>query len=50
MNRFVQYVIIIYQNWTVYTYVYFVLKETLSNILYKSPCFFDEVVYVLKYY
>ena len=50
MRGFVQYVIIIYQNWIIYTYVAFVLKETVSNILYKSFHFCEEIVYVLKYY
>ena len=50
MRGFVQYVIIIYQNWTIFTYVSLVLKETVSNILYKYLHFFEEIVYVLIYY
>ena len=49
MKEFVQYVTIIYQNWTIYTYVALVLKETVINILYKSLHFCEEIVYVLKY-
>ena len=39
MKVFIQYVIIIYQNWTIYMYVALVLKETTTDILYKFPNF-----------
>ena len=50
MRGFVKYVIIIYRNWTKYTYVALVFKETTTHTHYKSPHFFEELVYVLKYY
>ena len=40
MRGFLQYVLIIYQNWTIYTYVALVLKETVINILYKYLHFY----------
>ena len=49
MRVFVQYDIIIDQNRTIYMYVSLVLKDTVSNILYKLPHFCEEVVYVLRY-
>ena len=50
MRVFVRYVIIIYQNWTIYAYLDLVLKGIVRNILYKSPHFGEEIVYVIKYY
>ena len=50
MRGFVQYVIIIYQNWTIYTYGYLIIKETVSNIPYKSINFCDKIFYMLNYY
>ena len=49
IRGFVDYVIIIYQNWTIYTYVALLLRETVSNILYKSLHFCEEIVYVINY-
>ena len=37
-------------NWTIYTYVDLVLKETVSNIFYRSLHFCEEIVYMLKYF
>ena len=37
MRGFVQYAIIIDQNWTIYTYVALVPKDSTAYILYKSP-------------
>ena len=48
MRVFLQYVIIIDQSWTIYTYVALVLKETTTTILYKYPHFFEDLVYVIK--
>ena len=48
IRGFVQYVITIYQNWTIYTYVTLVLKETVSKIMYKYPHFNEDIVHVLK--
>ena len=39
MRVFVQHGIIIYQNWTIYTYLDLVLKETTTHIPYKPPHF-----------
>ena len=50
MRGFVYYAIIIHQNWTIFTYVSLALKETLSNLLYKSLHFCEEIVYVINYY
>ena len=50
MRVFVNYVIIIYWNWIKYTYLYLVLKENTTHILYKSPHFCEELVYVINYY
>ena len=44
MRLFVKNFIIIDQNWTKYTYVALVIKETVSNILYKYPHFCEEIV------
>ena len=44
----VEYVIIIFQNLTIYKYVALVIKETTINITYKFPIVFAYIVYVLK--
>ena len=44
MKGFVQYVLIIDQNWTIYRYVVLLLMETMTHILYKSPHFFVGLV------
>ena len=49
IRGFVDYIIIIYQNWTIYTYVALLLREIVSNILYKSLHFCEEIVYVINY-
>ena len=43
MRRFVQYVIIIDQNWDIFTYVALLLKESTTYILYKSPHFCEDI-------
>ena len=50
MRGFVKYVIIIYKNWIIYTYIALVFKETVSNTLYKPLHFCEEIVYVLNSY
>ena len=50
MRRYVQYVIIIHQNLTMYMYVDLILKKTVSNIIYKYTHFYEELVYALKYH
>ena len=50
IRGFLQGVIIIDQNWTIYMYVALVLKGTTTNIQYKSPNFCEELVYALEYY
>ena len=46
MRIFVQYVIIIDQNWDIYTYVALLLKESTTYILYKSPHFCEDILCV----
>ena len=50
IRGFVKYVIIIYQNWTIYTYVALVLKENTTHMHYKYPHVCEEIVYVLENY
>ena len=50
MRVFVNYVIIINQKWTKYTYIVLVLKENMTSILYKFPDFCKYIVYIIKYY
>ena len=50
IRGFVQYVIIIDQDWTMYTYVHLVLKESTTYIMYKSPHICEDLVCVCKYY
>ena len=50
MRGFVEYATIIDQNWTIYTYVYLIIKEIMKYILYKYPHFLEDLVYILKYY
>ena len=48
MKVFVKYVIIIYQNWTIYTYVDLSLQETTTHIIYRYPNFCEDILYVLN--
>ena len=50
MRVFVNYVIIIHQNWAKFMHVVLVLKENMTCILYKLPHFCKDVVYILNYY
>ena len=44
IRLFVKYIIIISQSWTKYMYVALLLQETVSNTLYKSSHFYEELV------
>ena len=50
MRIFVQYAIIIYQNWTMYKSVALVPKDSTTHILYKSPHMCEDIVYIFKYH
>ena len=50
MRLFAKNVIIMYKKWIKYMCVDLVLKENTTHILYKTPYFCEELVYVLKYY
>ena len=45
---FVNYVIIIHQNWTKFMHVVLVLRENMTFILNKFPHFSKDIVYILN--
>ena len=47
---FLQYAIVIEQNWSMYMYVSFVHRGITTYLLYKSTHFYEDVVYVINSY